>query len=88
MKTFFIHHKIGNLMAERGLTEDTLAALADVSRQTIVDIEHGHTIPLSLAYRIADALDLPISTIFSLREDRIHHALRHRSFPLSQACVA
>lgn len=78
MKTFFIHHNIRDLLADRGLTEDKLAALAGVSSQTIVDIEHGHIIPLSLAYRVADALDLPVSSVFSIRENKIHHSMRPR----------
>lgn len=79
MKTFFIHKNIRDLLAERDLTEDKLASLAGVSLQTIVDIEHGHTIPLSLAYRIADAFDLPVSTIFFPRKNRSPHVMRHGS---------
>ena len=85
MKTFFIHQNIRNILAERDLTEDQLASLAGVSSQTIVDVEHGHTIPLSLAYRIADALDLPVSTVFFPRKQGTLHALRHHSHMPSYA---
>ena len=53
------------LRAERGWSQQDLAARLDVSRQSINAIETGRYDPsLPLAFRIADLFALPIEAIF------------------------
>lgn len=48
-------------------TQDELAFLCDVSRQTINSIENGKSTPnICLAYKIAIALDVPVEELFEL----------------------
>jgi len=47
------------------MTQQELAVKAGVSRQTIVAIEKGKYNPsLEMAFRIADAFDVPITEVF------------------------
>ena len=49
---------------ERGLTQETLAAKLNVVRQTISKWEKGTAVPdADTLCRIADALDVPVSTL-------------------------
>jgi putative transcriptional regulator len=51
--------------AERDLSQDELARAVGVSRNTIGSIETGRYTPSALlAFRIAEALDMPVTTIF------------------------
>jgi putative transcriptional regulator len=48
------------------MTQKDLALKAGVSRQTIIAIEGGNYNPsLELAFKIADAFDVPITEVFS-----------------------
>jgi putative transcriptional regulator len=50
---------------KRALTQEDLARQTGVTRQTIMNVEHGRTGPsIFLAYRIAAALDVPVTTLF------------------------
>ena len=51
--------------AERRLSQDELARAVDVSRNTIGSIETGRYTPSALlAFRIAEALEVPVTTLF------------------------
>ena len=51
--------------AERDLSQDELARAVDVSRNTIGSIETGRYTPSALlAFRIAEALDTPVTSLF------------------------
>ena len=51
--------------AERDLSQDQLARLVEVSRNTIGSIETGRYTPSALlAFRIAAALEMPVTTLF------------------------
>jgi putative transcriptional regulator len=51
--------------AERNLSQDELARAVEVSRNTIGSIETGRYTPSALlAFRIAEALDMPVTTLF------------------------
>lgn len=51
--------------AERELSQDALARAVGVSRNTIGSIETGRYTPSALlAFRIAEALDVPITSLF------------------------
>ncbi|MEZ4388115.1 MAG: helix-turn-helix domain-containing protein [Candidatus Krumholzibacteriia bacterium] len=53
-----------------GLTQAELAALAGVTRQTIVAIEHGkHAPSVALALKLASALSCQVEDLFVLRQE-------------------
>ena len=53
--------------AERGLSQEGLAALAGVTRQTISSIETGQYVPSALlAFLLADRLGMPVDGLFYL----------------------
>lgn len=61
--------RLRELRTERGLTQEGLADLAGVSRQTINSIETGRFEPsLSLALVLARLFETPVERIFGLPE--------------------
>ena len=65
------HHSLANRLrvarAERALSQEDLARLAGVTRQTISSIETGQYCPSALlAFQLALALDQPIAQLFFL----------------------
>jgi putative transcriptional regulator len=61
--------RLRELRGERGLTQEGLAELAGVSRQTINSIETGRFEPsLSLALVLARLFETPVERIFGLPE--------------------
>jgi putative transcriptional regulator len=53
------------LRQKRGITQEELAALVGVSRQTVIAIEKGRYIPsVLLALKIAKYFALPVEDIF------------------------
>ena len=53
--------------AERGLSQEQLAALAGVTRQTISSIETGQYVPSALlAFVLAERLGKPVDELFRL----------------------
>jgi len=61
--------RLRELRGERGLTQEGLAELAGVSRQTINSIETGRFEPsLSLALVLARLFHTPVERIFALPE--------------------
>ncbi len=68
-----------------GLTQQELAAAADVSRQTIVAIERGDYAPSTvLALRLALLLAVPVAELFSLPEPEIAAWVERRQRLLQQ----
>lgn len=58
-------NKLAALRAERGLSQQALADLLEVSRQTVISIEKGRFDPsLPLAFRIAKTFERSIEDIF------------------------
>lgn len=56
--------------AERGLSQEQLARLAGVTRQTISSIETGQYVPSALlAFVLARRLDKPVEELFELVGD-------------------
>lgn len=56
--------------AIKGWTQDDLAELVDVSRQTIISIEKGRYNPsLLLVYRLAKLFDCTIEELFNFEEE-------------------
>ena len=55
----------------RGLTQEGLAALVGVTRQTIIAIEKEKFVPsVKLALELAAALETPFGRIFRLEDDQ------------------
>ena len=64
-------NNVKKLRAEKGLSQEKLANMVGVTRQTIVSLEKGNYIPsLLLAMNIADALGRPIDAIFEREESK------------------
>ena len=56
--------------AERNLSQEQLAALVEVTRQTISSIETGQYCPSALlAFQLADRLQKPVEELFFLQGD-------------------
>lgn len=56
--------------AERDLSQDELARLVGVSRQTVSSIETGQYCPSALlAFRLARVLDQPVDRLFWIEGD-------------------
>jgi len=66
-------HEIKNKIRElrffaQEMTQDELAKKVGVSRQTIIAIEKGNYSPsLELAFKIANAFNLPITGVFTYK---------------------
>lgn len=67
LKKIKINNKIRTLrFFANEMTQQELADLAGISRQTVVSLEAGRYSPsLELAYKIALVFDLPITEVFS-----------------------
>ena len=62
--------RIKELRARHNLTQDELAELVGVSRQTMLYLEKGKYNPsLVLAWRVAEALHATIGEVFYLSDD-------------------
>ncbi|MDQ1402543.1 MAG: putative transcriptional regulator [Actinomycetota bacterium] len=60
-----MNNRLAELRDERRWTQVDLAVRVGVSRQTIISIEKGKYDPsLPLAFKIADAFELPLEQIF------------------------
>ncbi|QGU00662.1 Transcriptional regulator, Xre family [Candidatus Syntrophocurvum alkaliphilum] len=65
-----IKTRIKELRARHDLTQEDLANMVDVRRETIGHIEKGrYNLSLILAYKIAKALDSSIEEVFEFEED-------------------
>ncbi len=63
-------NEIKALRKARGLRQEDLAKLLDVSRQTIIAIENDKYDPtLALAMKLARLLETPVETLFTLPDD-------------------
>lgn len=65
-----LHNKVKLKRAEHELTQSDVAAMVDVTRQTIAFVEKGEFAPsVTLALRLARALKTPIHELFWITED-------------------
>ena len=61
---------IKELREEQGLTQESLAKIVDVTRQTILFMEKGKYNPsLRLAWKIARVFDRPMEEVFSFDDE-------------------
>ncbi|MBI3668189.1 MAG: helix-turn-helix transcriptional regulator [Acidobacteria bacterium] len=62
---------VREVRTRRGLSQEKLAELADLDRTFVSMIERGKRHPtLETAKRLAEALDVPLSTMIALAERR------------------
>jgi len=65
-----MENRLSLLRKERGLTQQQLAEMAGVTRQTIIAIEAGKFNPsVILAFKLSKIFGLPIEEIFIYREE-------------------
>ena len=64
-------NKIRVLRASKNMSQQELADLVDVRRETIIHLENNRYMPsLKLAYEIAKVFDTTIESVFELRDDK------------------
>lgn len=64
-----LHNRLKEARAGQGLTQESLAALVGVTRQTIIAIEKSKFVPsVKLALELAAALETPIAELFWLEK--------------------
>lgn len=69
MATHTIYNCLRHLRQEKKETQETLAKLVGVSRQTICSMEKGDYVPsLSLALLIAQHFNHPVELVFQLKK--------------------
>ena len=65
-----MNNRIEEIRKERGLRQEELAEVVEVSRQTISSLENGRYNPsILLAFKIAKYFDMQIEDIFIYEED-------------------
>lgn len=63
-------NRLEELRKQRGIKQEELAEILDVSRQTIGSLENGRYNPsIILAIKIARFFDMPVEDIFIYEED-------------------
>lgn len=65
-----LHNRLKVARAERGISQEQLAAMAGVSRQTISSIENLQYVPSTLlAFQLARCLGKSVEDLFFLKEE-------------------
>lgn len=65
-----LKNKIKELRKEKNITQDELARVLGVTRQTIISLENGrYNASLQLAHKIAIYFELQIEDVFLFEED-------------------
>ena len=64
-------NRVGEIRTELGLSQEELARILEVSRQTISSLENGRYNPsIQLAFKIARYFDMIIEDIFIYEEEQ------------------
>ena len=64
-----LQNKLKDFRTQSGFTQEYLAGIIGVTRQTIIAIEKGKFVPsVKLALELASALDTPFESLFWLEE--------------------
>lgn len=67
MPTAILKNSIRRLRFDNGMTQEELALRTGVSRQTVMSIERGQTVPsVLLAFKISAAFNAPIEDVFQM----------------------
>lgn len=68
-----MENKLEEMRTERGWTQQELADMVEVSRQTIISLERGRYNPsILLAFRLARLFNVSIETLFLYSEEQDH----------------
>ncbi len=68
-----MENHLEQLRAQKGLTQQELADLAGVSRQTIISLERGRYNPsITLAFRLARLFGVTVEDLFVYSEEHNH----------------
>lgn len=63
-------NRLEKIRTEKGITQEELASILEVSRQTISSLENGRYNPsIILAFKLSRFFKLPIEEIFIYEED-------------------
>ncbi len=66
-----LHNSLRESRLQKGLTQEALAAMVRVTRQTIIAIEKEKFVPsVKLALELSRALDVPFGSLFRLEDER------------------
>lgn len=66
-----LHNNLKEIRVQRNLTQEYLAGVIGVTRQTIIAIEKKKFVPsVKLALELASALDAPFDELFWLEESQ------------------
>jgi DNA-binding XRE family transcriptional regulator len=65
-----VENHLRNIREELGMTQEQLAKIVGVSRQSIISIERGRFIPsIETALRLSSALKVPVDQLFWLKDE-------------------
>lgn len=68
-----MQNRLEELRSRKGLTQQELADLAGVSRQTIISLERGRYNPsILLAFRLARLFDVNVEELFIYSQEEIN----------------
>ena len=66
-----LSNRLREIRLQKGLTQESLAEVVGVTRQTIIAVEKGKFVPsVKLALELALALDVSLVEVFWLEENR------------------
>lgn len=66
----YLKNRLEEIRKERGITQEELAKILEVSRQTVGSLENGRYNPsIILAFKIARYFEMTIEDIFIYEED-------------------
>ena len=64
-----VDNRVREVRSELGMTQDRLAELVGVARQSIISIEKGHFLPsIETALRLSTALNVTVERLFWIKE--------------------
>ncbi len=67
----YLHNRLKELRRQAGLTQESLANLAGVTRQTVIAVEKSKFVPsVKLALEFASALSADLKDVFWLENDK------------------
>lgn len=72
MATKIVNNRVREIRSNSGLTQEQLADLVGVARQSIISIEKGHFLPtIETALRLSAALQVPVERLFWIEENKL-----------------
>ena len=73
MEVEYLKNRLEEIRKERGITQEELAKILEVSRQTVGSLENGRYNPsIILAFKIARYFEMAIEEIFIYEEENVN----------------